>query len=742
MVSIKNISLSKKLLGGFGIVSLMLIILAVVSITTLGTVDQETNKVIDNTITMKEKSLGMDVEMLSARRNEKDFFARKDLTYVDNVKVSVANVKKDAQDIQALDVPQADKDKAGKIITDIEGYQIAFLETVELYKLKGLDENSGLQLEMRNAVHAVEADINNQNDDQLLANELQLRRNEKDYIMRADVSYQKTLHDNEKILLNDLAASKMPQNMKDDIQAKLLVYTASFDKIVDIDAQIVAKTAEFTTYVHAIEPVIVELEKVSNENQVAALAEMASTNATAKTTIIIISVIAIVIGLGIGIYISRVITKPVDAMLQATNKVAAGDLTVQLVNDSKDEIGQLSTSIQKMADSLKGVLGKVQQSALNVSSTAQELSASSEEMKASTDQISSTTQDIATGVSSQASKMAEISRAMKEMSESVQQVAQNSQKAAEGASAASTTAQKVGKMSDDVAKKMSEIQSTVDGSATVIKQLDGKSQQIGEIIGVITNIADQTNLLALNAAIEAARAGEHGRGFAVVADEVRKLAEESRGAANQITGLIKDIQQGTKQAVTTMELGTKTVGEGAKNIADTVTAIDEIVKAAADVATMVQEIAAAAQEQSASVQEVTASVEDVSAISEQSAAGTQETSAAAEEQAATMDQLVNASQEMAKLSNELQVEVAKFKIDESVAEQKQEYEPARVEYKPAPERKTVEHKTAQRKTAKHKPEGSQKKMKEDSASGTMSSKNERADVGGSPPGSSLEDLTK
>ena len=150
-------------------------------------------------------------------------------------------------------------------------------------------------------------------------------------------------------------------------------------------------------------------------------------------------------------------------------------------------------------------------------------------------------------------------------------------------------------MSDDVAKKMSEIQTTVDDSATVIKQLDGKSQQIGEIIGVITNIADQTNLLALNAAIEAARAGEHGRGFAVVADEVRKLAEESRGAANQITGLIKDIQQGTKQAVTTMEQGTKTVGEGAKNIADTVTAIDEIVKAAADVATMVQEIAAAAR---------------------------------------------------------------------------------------------------------------------------------------------------
>ncbi|MFZ3382541.1 MAG: methyl-accepting chemotaxis protein [Candidatus Methanoperedens sp.] len=383
-----------------------------------------------------------------------------------------------------------------------------------------------------------------------------------------------------------------------------------------------------------------------------------------RNGLIIVILIFSVLGSILGIWFSRYLTRPIGRMLRISNKIAAGDLTVKVKSMSNDEIGQLFGALSTMTQNLRTVIGKVQSSALKVASTARELSGSSENMKASTDRISSTTQEIAVGVSSQASKMSEITRAMKEMSESVQQVAGNSQKAAEGAGAASVTAQKVGKMSGDVATKMSEIQSTVGGSATVIKQLDGKSQQIGEIISVITNIAEQTNLLALNAAIEAARAGEHGRGFAVVADEVRKLAEESRDAANQITSLIKDIQQGTKQAVTTMEQGTKTVGEGAKNIADTVTAIDEIVKAAAEVATMVQEIAAAAQEQSASVEEVTASVEDVSAISEQSAAGTQETSAAAEEQSAIMDQLVNAAQEMAKLSEDLQAEVAKFNIGE------------------------------------------------------------------------------
>jgi len=430
-----------------------------------------------------------------------------------------------------------------------------------------------------------------------------------------------------------------------------------------------------------------ESMQVTQMNQAGEQAASDGNNAT--ILIIAVGIIAAIIGLGIGFYISRSITKPVDSMLNASNKVAAGDLTVMVTSDSKDEVGQLGNAIQLMTTSLKDVLGKVQRSAMDVSSTAQELSASSEEMKASTDQISSTTQDIATGVGQQATKMAEVSRAMKEMADSVQQVATNSQKAAEGANSASSTAQNVGKMSVDVANKMTEIQSTVDNSAIVIKALDGKSQQIGEIIGVITNIADQTNLLALNAAIEAARAGEHGRGFAVVADEVRKLAEESRGAANQITGLIKDIQQGTKSAVTTMEQGTKTVGEGAKTIGETVTAINQIVKATADVATMVQEIAAAAEEQSASVEEVTASIEDLSAISEESAAGTEETSAAAEEQSASMDQLVNAAQALAQLSNELQAEVTKFNIGEAVSSSgfsKSEYKP---EYKPE---KAVQHK--------------------------------------------------
>ncbi len=358
----------------------------------------------------------------------------------------------------------------------------------------------------------------------------------------------------------------------------------------------------------------------------------------------------------------RDVVDDVNNVLAALSK---GDLTKRVRVEAKGDFRKITAGINTMQENLRQLILTLNNSAERVASTSKQLLTSSNEMKASANQVSCNSQDIAQGVNQQALKISEISRAMKEMYGSVEQVAVNSQKAAEGADNANKTAQEVGHMSGEVAKKMTQIQAAVINSSTVIKELEIKSQQIGEIIEVITNIADQTNMLALNAAIEAARAGEHGRGFAVVADEVRKLAEESRNAADQITSLIKEVQLKTKKAVESMDQGTKTVNDGAQIIGSTASSVNNIVIAAGNVATMIQEIAATTEEQSASLEEVSASIDDVSNISQASAANTQEASAAAQEQMASMEMLAKATNELAALAEELKAEVAKFNLDDN-----------------------------------------------------------------------------
>lgn len=615
MIKIKGLSLEIKLFGAFAIISILLVILSVISISAINSLDGQTKYLMQNEIPLQQKALEINAETLVARHAEDNFLKNNDLKYVDAVTGATASAMKNAGEITQLDISQAQKDQAGRTILLIGDYEKLFLESVQLHKTIGLDETSGLKGEAGKAALATEDLIKKQNNDLLLIDMLQLRQNELFYLLYGDINYLNKMHDREKIFQEDLAAINMPQNVKDEIRAKLLIYTSTFDKIGEINNQIASREKEKSDKINQISSISAEFIHDVEVYKASPNTQAAKDNSNSRNILIILSIITVAASLSMGVIISR---------------------------------------------SLKRFIGKVQNAVFKVASTAEELSASSEEMKASSEQISTTTQSIASGVGQQSIKMADVSRTMRELSMSVQQVAGNATNAAGGADKAHITAKEVGQKSEDVVRQMIEIRSVVDNSSMVIKQLDGKSKQIGDIIGVITNIADQTNLLALNAAIEAARAGEHGRGFAVVADEVRKLAEGSRNAASQITGLVKEIQQGTKDAVESMEQGTKKVNDGTKTIEDTASVINSVIHSAQDVATMVQEIAAAAEQQASSIEQVTTSIEEVSTISEKSAAGTQETSTATEQQAAAMEQLVTSAQDLTKLAIELQEEVSKF----------------------------------------------------------------------------------
>ncbi|MBP1908949.1 methyl-accepting chemotaxis protein, partial [Methanolobus bombayensis] len=343
--------------------------------------------------------------------------------------------------------------------------------------------------------------------------------------------------------------------------------------------------------------------------------------------------------------------------------ISSNDLTRRVNIYGVGDFVQLTEGVENCRSSLNDIVGLVTENAENIASTAQEMSASSEELSATAEQITSTVAEISKGTQEQSGKAEEVSRAMSDMSRTVQEVATNSDNAAQTSVESNKLIQNLGDMSKDLMLKMNSIKSAVGESSDVINDLDEKSNQIGQIVNLITNIADQTNLLALNAAIEAARAGEHGRGFAVVADEVRKLAEDSGNAAKQIAELITQMQSGTMNAVSSMKRGAEEVDTGAASLENSVVAIGEVVEAGNTIVNMVQDIAAAAEEQAASIEEVTSSVEEVSAISEQSAAGSEQASASVQEQTASMQELSRSAQELSDVAANMQLVVSKFKLD-------------------------------------------------------------------------------
>ncbi|MBI5409844.1 MAG: HAMP domain-containing protein [Nitrospirae bacterium] len=309
---------------------------------------------------------------------------------------------------------------------------------------------------------------------------------------------------------------------------------------------------------------------------------------------------------------SRNIINSVRKLLDAFNLLSRGDLTQEIHIHTGDEIAELAAAFNETNLKLNEMVNKVAGSSHSVASSAGRLFASSS--------------SIADNARNQSEKTTQTATSMEELNTSFVNVAQNSLNAAGSAKQATELAVKGGEIVSETIGRITTIAQTVNESAGTIGALGKRSEQIGEIVKVINEIAGQTNLLALNAAIEAARAGEQGRGFAVVADEVRKLAERTTAATNEIGEMIKGIQDDTLRAVQSMQSGTLEVEEGVKSANQAGQALEQIVESVQNVTDMIQQIATAAEEQSSTGEEIARNLESVANVTKQTADAVQTSS--------------------------------------------------------------------------------------------------------------------
>jgi len=329
------------------------------------------------------------------------------------------------------------------------------------------------------------------------------------------------------------------------------------------------------------------------------------------------------------------IIAPVKEGVAALEKMAQGDMTTRITSDYQGDHQLIKNSINTVCESLSRALGDVTEA---ISATA---SASS--------QISSSTEEMAMGASTQTQQTTEVASGVEQMTKTILDNTKNASFAADTARLAGEKAIEGGKVVKETISGMQRIEDVVLKSAKTVQLLGESSEQIGEIAQVIDDIADQTNLLALNAAIEAARAGEQGRGFAVVADEVRKLAERTTKATKEIAETIKRIQKDTLLAVESMDEGTAEVGKGKELAIKAGEALNEIVDESKRVVDLVNQVAAASEEQSASAEIISKNIEAINTVTQESAGGTQ--------------QIAHAAEDLNRLTLNLENLIAQFKID-------------------------------------------------------------------------------
>jgi len=549
-------------------------------------------------------AMSMHVSLLECRRSEKDFFLRNaDAEYLRKHDTCAADFGRTAQTLKALlDDPELRSrvDQATQLFTT---YEVAFRHAAEARVARG-NVDDGKMGAMRRAVHALEDLAESANEPQLHVHLLLLRRHEKDFLLRGDSVYQERHTAEAAAFRRAIATGGFGADLSGRMDALLSSYVDSFDEIVSASRQIERFVEDFRAAAQAIEPVVEQIASTSVQQSRELQARIDPQRSAALTLVISVVIVLIILSGAIAWILSRQISSSVSLLLDGTQRIAAGDLSKPIVVDSQDELGGLA----KASDEMRNALIVVMRTFADASESLVALSA----------ELSTSTREQSAGMSEQAAAVAETQATVEEISSSASQVSKRAEEVVVSAGASVSASQRGSQALERAVDAMSSIREQVQSIASTILDLSQKTQQIGSIIATVNDISEQSNLLALNASIEAARAGEQGRAFAVVAGEVRNLAERSQRATSQVRTILGDIQQTTNTAVMVTEEGSKRVERGIELVSSAGEVIFQLSSTIEEAARIAEQIAASTGQQAAGVKQISASMGDITRFSDQS----------------------------------------------------------------------------------------------------------------------------
>ncbi|MFT5758000.1 MAG: methyl-accepting chemotaxis protein [Alteromonadaceae bacterium] len=571
--------------------------------------------------------------ILELRRNEKDFIARHELKYFEEFNkknsfiIEVLDELKKAFEENGRDTSQVIQMRA--VLID---YKSHFTALVQAQQKIGLHPKDGLYGELRSAVHDVEEVLGSSNY-KLLSDMLQLRRNEKDFMLRSDEKYLQQWQNNAASFEKNINSSELPTSTKSQLINLLALYQTAFENLGTAQKNIGLNSSsgiqgEMRTTVHQMDKFITSLMVKTEQDIEDHILYVDTISYSVSIGILLVAVI-------IGLWVSRSILSAITHLKATMNRVAeTKDLSLTAQSNSDDELGEMAKAFNAMIASFRHLIIEVNQSVGSLNKATQSLS---ENIVIANE-----------GVDSQIQQTDMVATAVTEMVATVNEIANNTNEAANKAEMTSTNAEsgKVGvektiTQIDDLSAKLLE-------SEKVVHELAKDSDTIGTVLDVIRGIAEQTNLLALNAAIEAARAGEQGRGFAVVADEVRTLASRTQDSTREIETIINSLQGRTKEIVTHMASCREQGQDSAKQASNAGKMLVQITQDVSTIMEMNTAIATAIQEQSTVASELNHHVVAIRDVAEQSGL--------------TSTQNGQMSEEIAQQATVLNNEVHQFKV--------------------------------------------------------------------------------